>query len=360
MTLPRWEFDMSYVWPLDPRDLFAERYPQMLGFGLPAEDVDAARAAISDMWPDAPAGWVHEWSRLAARYADAGRHDLAALAYGWAKFPTLADEPKRSALARQAEHYELASPGFPVDFERRIITVPHQGGTARVAIHILAAPGLPADAPVTLASGGVDSWKMDLHPLWVDLALQSRTRIVAFDIAGTGETSHVPMTHDGGTEIIEGLIAEARRLGNGKVAHFGVSMGGYYAARTGLSGAVDAAVVLGGPVEASFAPGRGFAFGMEGIVGNALGFDRPPNPQEQSDAFARFNLRPLLDQDVHAPMLVINGTDDVHVPEHDTLVFRHRRDTRVELVPGTGHCAISKLPEVLPVVVDWLGQSLKA
>ncbi|MFI8434569.1 alpha/beta hydrolase [Streptomyces sp. NPDC079020] len=350
---------MSYVWPLDPQDLFVERYPQMLGFGLPAEDVDATRAAIVDMWPDAPGGWVHEWTRLADRYAAAGRHDLAVLAHGWAKFPTLADEPKRAALARQAEQYELSAPGFPVDFERRILTVPYQGGTARVAIHILAVPGLPADAPVTLASGGVDSWKMDLHPLWVQLAQLSRTRVITFDLAGTGETSHIPMTPDGGTEIIEGVIAEARRISAGKVAHFGISMGGYYSARTGLTGAVDASVVLGGPVEAAFAPGRGFAYGMEGIVGNALGFSRPPTPDELSDAFSRFDLRPLLDQDSQVPMLVINGADDVHIPQQDTLVFNNRRDTRVELVPDTGHCAISKLPEVLPVIVDWLKQTLK-
>ncbi|MFD9425771.1 MULTISPECIES: alpha/beta hydrolase [unclassified Streptomyces] len=349
---------MSYVWPLDPRELFIERYPQMLGFGLPAEDVDATRAAIDDMWPDAPGGWVHEWSRLAESYAATGRHDLAAAAYGWAKFPTLADGPKRSALARQTEQYTLSASGFPVDFERRVLTVPHRGGTAQVAIHVLAAPGLPADAPVTLASGGVDSWKMDLHSLWVQLALLSQTRVVTFDLAGTGETSHLPMTPDGGTEIIEGIIAEARRIGNGKVAHFGLSMGGYYSARTGLTAAVDASVVLGGPVEAAFAPGRGFAFGMEGIVGNALGFDRPPSSDELSDAFTSFDLRPYLDQDAHAPMLVINGADDVHIPQHDTLVFGNRRDTRVELVPGTGHCAISKLPEVLPVIVDWLKQTL--
>ncbi|MFE7398101.1 alpha/beta hydrolase [Streptomyces sp. NPDC057557] len=349
---------MSFVWPQDPRDLFVERYPQMVAFGLPAPDVDAVRAAITEMWPDAPGGWVHEWSQLADRYAADGRHDLAVLAYGYAKFPTLANEPKRMALARQAEEYQLAAAGFPVDFSRRILTLPHQGGSTQVPVHILAAPDLPADAPVTLASGGVDSWKMDLHSLLVGLALQTRTRIIAFDLAGTGETSHIPMTHDGGTEIIEGLITEARRTGNGQVVHFGLSMGGYYSARTGLTGAVDAAINVGGPVEAAFAPGRTFAFGMEGIVGNALGFNELPSPEEQSAEFAKFNLRHLLDQDTNAPMLVINGADDVHVPQHDTLVFQGRRDTRVDLIPGTGHCAITKLPEVMPIINDWLKQTL--
>src|SRR5215813_4463091 len=103
---------MSYQWPLDPQDLFGERYPQMVNTGLPANDVDAVRAAIGDMWADSAGGWVYEWSRLAASYVEAGNHQMAALAYGWAKFPVLADDSKRRALANQLEQYLLAAPGF--------------------------------------------------------------------------------------------------------------------------------------------------------------------------------------------------------------------------------------------------------
>ena len=44
-------------------------------------------------------------------------------------------------------------------------------------------------------------------------------------------------------------------------------------------------------------------------------------------------------------MLVINGADDPLVPQHDTLVFEGRPRTEVHLLPDTGHCAVSKLPE---------------
>jgi esterase FrsA len=64
----------------------------------------------------------------------------------------------------------------------------------------------------------------------------------------------------------------------------------------------------------------------------------------------------LLDQDSNTPMLVINGADDVHVPQHDTLVFQGRRDTVVELLPDTGHCAISELPQVFSTIIGWLGR----
>ncbi|MFE3068483.1 alpha/beta fold hydrolase [Streptomyces sp. NPDC059247] len=349
---------MPYQWPLEAKDLFAERYPQMVGAGLPIPDVVAVRAAITDMWADEPGGWVYEWSALAARYAVAGSHGLSALAYGWARFPTLADEAKRAALARQTEQYLLAAPGFAVAFRGYVLDLPYRGDVTRVPVHVFTPPSVTGKGPVLLVSGGVDSWKMDLHGLLVTLCSQVGLPVVAFDLPGTGD-SRVPMAPDG-AEIVRGLIGHARTLGNGVVVHVGISMGGHYSARSGLAGEADAAVVLGGPVEAAFAHGRLARFGMDGIVGNALGYDRPPSPDDLFAALAAFSLRPLLDLDGQTPMLVVNGADDVHVPQADTLVFEGRRDTEVHLLPGTGHCAVSELPEVLRIVSEWLRRTLSA
>jgi esterase FrsA len=122
---------------------------------------------------------------------------------------------------------------------------------------------------------------------------------------------------------------------------------------------VDASNLLGGPVEAAFTQeDRTFQFGMAGIVANAFGFDHAPSPEEMVEHRARMSLRSLLDQDRNSPMLIVNGADDIHVPQQDTLVFQGRRDTRVELVPDTGHCAITKLAEVVPVMIGWLSETL--
>lgn len=349
---------MAYQWPLEPHDLFVERGPQMLNTGLPTSDVDTVRGAITEMWADRPGGWVYEWSRLAARYAAEGRHDLAVLAYGWAKFPCLADDAKRVALRRQLEQLQLAAPASGVGFERLVLDVPYFGGTTPVPIHVVTPPGVSPDAPVLLASGGVDTWKMDAHQIFVLLARLTSMRLLAFDIAGTGE-SVVPMTPDGGAEIVRGLVAHARSrsVGNGTVVHLGLSMGGHYSARSGLSGDVDAAVVWGGPVEAAFAR-REARFGMDGIVGNALGFDAPPSADALAARLGSFSLRRLLDGSTNAPMLVVNGADDVHVPRHDALVFEGRAATEVRLIPDAGHCATTKLPEVLTLVVEWIRTTL--
>jgi esterase FrsA len=293
---------------------------------------------------------------LGERYAEEGNEPLATLAYGWAKFPVLADDAKRKALRCQVEHYLLAAKEFPVEFARRSLEIPYHGSSVLLPVHELAAPDLPAGAPVLIASGGVDSWKMDLHALFVAFALNTRMRVLAFDIPGTGECP-IPLSRDS-VGLVDGLAAYAREHGDGSVAHLGISMGGYFSAATGLAGTVDAAIVLGGPVEAAFAPGRSFQFGMADIVSNAFGFDRQPSAEETAQRTAGMSLRALLDQDTNSPMIVVNGAEDIHVPQQDTLVFQDRRDTRVELLPDTGHCAVSKLGDVVSLMVDWLNETL--
>jgi esterase FrsA len=349
---------MSYEFPVDTAALMDERYPQWVNLGLPAADLDRVRASITTMWADEPGGWTYELSALASGYAGRGEHYLASLAYGIARFPALAGDAKREAQRHQLDEYLKAAPAFGVTFERRVLHLPYRGGTTAVPVHLLSPAGNYGQDPVLLFSGGIDTWKMDLHPLAAGLAAGAGVTVLAFDIPGTGE-AEVPL--DGFADaVIHGLIGEARRLGNGKVGHFGLSFGGNFAAMTGLSGAVDAAVNLGGPVDSAFAPEnfRSLMFGMAGIAGNAYGFSAPPTEAQMTEASAPFIRRVLLSQPANAPMLVINGAGDVHVPQADTLMFRGRPDTEVHLIPGTGHCAASKLPEVMPIVTGWLAVRL--
>jgi len=348
---------MSYEWSLDPEELFAERYAQMLRNDMPVGDVDRLRASIHRMWVDEPGGWVYEWSQLARHYASQGRHDLAAGAFGWAKFPSLANRAAELALQNQIEQYGLWSRDFPFQFERRVLDVPFRGGRTPVAVHLLSPHGAAADTPILLASGGVDTWKMDVHGIFAPFVQHIGVRVLAFDIPGTGE-SRIPLSSES-REVIAGLASEARRMGARKVGHLGISMGGHFSAWSGLTRTVDAAVVLGGPVGAvPLEKDRAWSFGMSDIVGNALGLDRPTS-QEVTARMPDFSLRSLLDQAENAPMLVINGADDVHIPRQDTLVFRGRRDTEVDLLEGTGHCAVTRMSEVVPRMIGWLGQQLR-
>jgi esterase FrsA len=197
------------------------------------------------MRPDQPGGWVHEWSLLAARYVAEGRHDLAALACGWAKFPVLTDAAKRAAYTKQIEQYQLATPTVPVIFERQLLTLAYRGATTPLPVHLLAARDLPARPPVLIASGDVDTWKINLHLLFLALALGAGARVLAFDIPGTGE-SQIPLSHES-TEIIQSLTAVARTLGNGRSRISACRWGATSPPTAAWEGIVDAAVVLGGP-----------------------------------------------------------------------------------------------------------------
>lgn len=325
-----------YTYDIDAAAMFDDRTDQFAKFGVPLEDIERVRSAVDDMWADAPGGWVYEWSRVARDYAERGDHRMASLVYGCAKFPCLTDAARVKALQHQLEQFQLAANGFPVHFERRIVAVGYRGGSVEVPVHLYSADGRYADRAVLIASGGVDTWKMDIHPWWVGFTQGAGVTTLAFDHPGTGETD-IPLDEHA-DEVIRGLIGYARTLGDGRVAHFGASFGGNFAAMSGLTGIVDAAIELGGPVVDAFAVENiaKLPYGMRDIVGNAMHWDHSPTLEELSAGLSRLNRRDLLARQGNSEMLVINGADDYFVPQSDTLVFQGRPDTEVHLIEGTG------------------------
>jgi len=257
-----------YTYEVDPQAMFDDRAHQFEGFGIPNSDIERVRAAVTDMWADAPGGWSYEWSALAESYARAGNHGLAAYAYGCAHFPCLNTDARVRALGKQIEHFELAAKDFPVRFERRILAVAYRGGEIEVPVHVYSVDGDYPARPVLVAHGGVDTFKMDFHPFCLAFTLHAGVTIVAVDMPGTGE-SPVPLDA-AGDEMIAGIVSFARSIGDGRVAHFGMSFGGNFSAMSGLTGLVDAAVDLGGPVLGAFtvAHGSSLPYGMRDIIGN--------------------------------------------------------------------------------------------
>jgi esterase FrsA len=350
---------MSYEFPVDVHAVWAERAPQFLNLGIPRQEIDHLVGVVDDMWADRPGGWCFEWSALADRYARAGQPGLAATAYGAARFPCLADGARVKAHRHQLEQYELAAPGFPVTFERRRVTTHLRGEVVEVPVHVLAETDAPADTPVLVTTGGIDTGKVDLHPVWVSYVRGAHVRVVACDIPGTGELTPVPLGRET-TEVLDGVVAFARTLTTGKVGQLGLSFGGYFSAHAGLTELVDAAVVVGGPVSRAFSSenARALLYGMQDIFGNAAGFTSVPTTEQVVEVAASFAMDDLLARTSNSPMLVINGDEDVHVPLADTTVFDGRPDTEVRLVRGGTHCAFNKLDELLAATTAWLTAAL--
>jgi esterase FrsA len=120
-------------------------------------------------------------------------------------------------LGKQVEEY-LASASFPVHFERRILTVPYAGASVDVPVHIYSADEGYKFCAVLLMSAGVDTWKMDIHGMLVAAAQYTGATVVAFDMPGTGEIAHVPLSAEA-DEVVLGLVDEVRGMGSGRVGY---------------------------------------------------------------------------------------------------------------------------------------------
>lgn len=61
-----------YTYEIDAQAMFDDRTHQFEKFGIALSDIESVRAKVTDMWADAPGGWVYEWSKLAESYAATG------------------------------------------------------------------------------------------------------------------------------------------------------------------------------------------------------------------------------------------------------------------------------------------------
>jgi esterase FrsA len=223
---------MTYQFDIEPRALIDARTLPWAAAGVPIEEIRKARDSITSMWGPGHGSWPEVWASLAARYAAQGDYLLAATVYGIAKFPCIADTSRAAALGQQIEQYRLAAPGMPVKFSRRFAPVQHLGSRQLVPVHILSAPEAGTSAPAILASGGVDTWKMDQHRIFTALALAARCHVIAFDLPGTGELTGLPMTPQSG-DIVPGFALSPALSRRG---------------RSGTSGSVSAAIFPRGAV----------------------------------------------------------------------------------------------------------------
>lgn len=347
-----------FTFPLAPTDLFEERSPQFMAWGIPKAIIHAVEARVTDMWAEEPGGWTYEWTQEAAKARADGAWMLASSLYGAARFPCLATPSRLVALKAQSECFLQASSGFPGSFERKVIRCDTGHAKVDVPVHVYAPKGATA-LPTLLLSGGVDTGKMELHRMILILSRLGRLRVVAMDMPGTGETD-TPLTEN--ADVIYKQVLDQFR-GRGKMGFLGVSFGGHWAAKFALRREVDAVVDLGGPVGVNGIDGTfvaGLPNGMPGIIGNAMRFDAYPDATVAGAMLRNFSLHSqgLVDQLDCARTLVVNGSNDPYIPVADIEVFRRYPSAEVWMLRGLGHCAAEKLPRIFPAMTTWLRKEL--
>ncbi|MEV7884963.1 alpha/beta hydrolase [Streptomyces sp. NPDC002817] len=366
-----------FTFDIAPEALFGERARQFTAWGVPVPTVALARAEITDMWGAGPHSWLPVWSRLAQEAESDGHWLRASQLWGAARFPALATPERQEAYERQRAAYGRATSDrrLPVRFARGVVEVPVDagagvvsagvafsgGGTVALPVHLMARRRFRRSGVVVL-SGGVDTWKVELHRMAVATALATGLLVVVVDMPGTGEAPG-PLAPDA-DRLLTGLVAEIRRWSPGApVAYLGLSFGGHWAVKLARRGVVDAAIDIGGPTGAAEPEEPvdvlALPYGMPGILANTLGLDAMPEASETDELLARFSLRRqgLLNPsptEVGVPLLAANGADDHFIPRGDTERLTALPNTTVWIVPGATHCAAEHIRPLLAASWAWL------
>jgi len=354
----------AFTFPLNPMDVFADRSGQFISQGIPAATLEKAKSFIKDMWTYGPGGWVYEWSLLAEQAEKKGDYLQASLIYGVAKYPCLFNQQQREVFGKQMKTYLKAAETFPFKFERNVVLVEYKGITTPVIYHAIYAEN-PKQAPVIMLSGGVDTYKMDMHNRGTAISRATGATIVMIDMPGTGE-SQISLSPDN-IELYKNFIDKIRPIGNGKVGYIGFSFGGYWAARLAMTNVVDAAVAAGAPMNYSFLNTKieeGMVLqpklGMQGVLSYAFKLDGLALDSVLQNRLKTFSLEKLgLMSDIHsAPLMLVNGDNDPYVPNTDVTTFKGLPNIETHLVPDGGHCAARKAAEVMPQMIEWIKNKL--
>jgi dipeptidyl aminopeptidase/acylaminoacyl peptidase len=329
--------------------------------GTSYADFQATMARIT-RWDD----WCREWGRTARHYEQlaetaeaAGRTVTAgeawrraALCWHWGKF-VFTDHPEeqRAAHERTVACFRrgagtLSPPAEPV-------RVPYAGST--LAAYLRVPPGPPP--PIVVMIPGLDSVKEELQAT-AEHMVRRGLAVIAIDGPGQGESEYefpVEPAYERVVTAVADYLKGRDDVDPGRMGVFGVSLGGYYAARSAAyEPRVRAAVELAGP----------YRFDLD--------WDELP-PQTRttfqhragatSPAQARERAAALTLEDAAAritcPLLVAHGGHDRLIPPyHAERLAREAPGAELMMDPDGSHGLTNHAFESRAAMADWLAGHL--
>jgi len=312
-------------------------------------------------WDD----WCREWGSTAADYeqlaesADdagyaetaAGAWRRAALAWHWGKF-VFVDHPdeQRAAHDRTVACYRRGAAALTPPAE--LVRIPY-GGTALAAY--LRVPA--GNAPVVLMVPGLDSTKEELQAT-AEYYLARGLATLAIDGPGQGESEYElpiePAYEKVATAAVDFLKARSD-IDSDRIGLFGVSLGGYYAARAAAyEPRLKAVVALAGPYR--------FDLDWDELPVQTRSTFRVRSGAA-SDEQARAKAAELTLEDAAArittPLLVVGGGRDTIVPAyHQERLAKEAPSAELLLYPDGSHGVTNRAYESRSRMADWLAGHL--
>jgi len=371
-----------YAWAPDKRVAAATAHwaARFIANGTSYPDFQATMARIG-RWDD----WCREWGRTGQHYEQlaetaeaAGRlvtageaWRRAALCWHWGKF-VFTDHPEeqRAAHERTVACFRrgagtLSPPAEPV-------RVPYAGSTLAAYLRIPpggagpggrppqtppggAGPGGPK--PVVIMIPGLDSVKEELQATAEHL-LRRGLAVIAIDGPGQGESEFefpIEPAYERVTTAVADYLKGRDDIDPGRIGVFGVSLGGYYAARSAAyEPRVRATVALAGPyrwdLDWDMLPVQ-----TRNTFQRRSGAGSPAEARERAaaltleDAAAR----------ITGPLLVAAGGRDRLVPPyHAELLAREAPGAELLMYPDGSHGLTNHAFESRAAMADWLAARL--
>lgn len=348
----------------DVESAIAHWAPRFVTQGVDANDFRRVTAAV-EHWAD----WLDAWCRNGDMHAELAReaeqhgHRLtagqawvrAALGYHFAKFVWVLDmDLHRAATAKSVAALRRAHRALDPTAER--LEIPF--GESQLVGNLRRPAGVDRP-PLVLLLPGLDSTKEEFFT-WENVFLLRGLATFSLDGPGQGETGYqLPLRADyevAASAAIDALSTrddiEVDRLG---VA--GVSMGGYYAARSAaFDHRIRAVVTVGGPYES------GSRFDTRPAISRSafVKYSHAETIEQARDIATAMTLEGVLSHLVQ-PMLVIFGRQDRLVPyqQAERIVAEAPNASLVMFDDGNHVC--NNLPyRYRPLAGDWMASTLGA
>jgi dienelactone hydrolase len=346
-------------------DALAHWAPRFLANGVDPNDLQRLASGITS-W----AGWCPAWCQAGLTHEELGREALAearrrsagehlsraAVYYHFAKFLLVEDrEQMRQTHARALRCLLDALPHLDPPGQR--IEIPFMG--SRLA-GVLRMPAGPGPHPVVVLVAGLDSTKEELGSTERSF-LARNLATFSVDGPGQGEAEYeLPIQADWGppgAAILDALAArgdmDARRLGV-----WGISLGGYYAARWAAADPrVRACITLGGP----FDLGEAWA-GLPQLTRDAFrARSGATSEQEARAAAGSLSLEGWATR-INCPLLVVAGKQDriFHWSQAARLAEEASGPTTMLLLEEGNHTCANIVYRHRPRSADWMARQLSA
>ncbi len=299
--------------------------------------------------------WCAHWNGLAEQELAEGRMAEAMTYYTVSAFP--GTTPRRLAAYRKAR--ELLDELMPAVDDRAEKVVLDLAGE-RVEGYVRFPEG-DTPGPFVIATNGLEGTIQEIMLPLARYRDRSSLGIFVMEMPGTYAyerpmTTNAPAIYDA---VIEHFAADPR-VDAERIGFFGISFGGYWAARMAATNRrLACAVACGAPADHTFGPTGGV--GVPRIVVDALmkvtGTRHLPG---LTHALRRLSLgKADLYRQITIPLLVINGANDTLVSTKDSIDLALKAPGGLlKLYEGDDHCAMAHLDDWLGLSVAWLEHQL--